>query len=172
MGLFGRSAQTVGFTREEIAAAYLRGEGLEVGALHLPLKLPAEARARYVDRMTVEELRRHYPELPDKQACFDRDRVTTSLEHVLKDYREGAEVSRREHYLEWARDVDKLVEPYFSAQVNGYIEQRYSIHFHNWTPVAFLELVVFVLQEGLIAAELVQFCTREVEMIVVLRRRA
>jgi hypothetical protein len=89
MGLFGRSAQTVGFTREEIAAAYLRGEGLEVGALHLPLKLPAEARARYVDRMTVEELRRHYPELPDKRACFDRDRVTTSLEHVVKDYREG-----------------------------------------------------------------------------------
>jgi hypothetical protein len=33
-------------------------------------------------------------------------------------------------------------------------------------------LVLFVLQEGLIAAELVQFCTRDVEMIMVLRRRA
>lgn len=51
--------------RRHLAGRYLRGEGIEVGALHLPLGLPRGARARYVDRMGVEELRVHYPELDD-----------------------------------------------------------------------------------------------------------
>jgi SAM-dependent methyltransferase len=49
--------------RRHLAGRYLRGDGIEVGALHLPLALPRGARARYVDRMGVEDLRAHYPEL-------------------------------------------------------------------------------------------------------------
>jgi SAM-dependent methyltransferase len=51
--------------RRHLAGRYLRGDGLEVGALHLPLGLPRGARARYVDRMSVEDLRAHYPELDE-----------------------------------------------------------------------------------------------------------
>jgi SAM-dependent methyltransferase len=51
--------------RRRLAKRYLRGDGLEIGALHLPLSLPRGARARYVDRMGVEELRAHYPELEE-----------------------------------------------------------------------------------------------------------
>ncbi|MDP8911486.1 MAG: methyltransferase domain-containing protein [Actinomycetota bacterium] len=49
--------------RTKLASRYLRGEGLEIGALHQPLRLPDGARARYVDRMSTEDLREHYPEL-------------------------------------------------------------------------------------------------------------
>jgi SAM-dependent methyltransferase len=49
--------------REAAAAHYLKGTGLEIGALHNPLKVPSAARVRYVDRMPVAELRRQYPEL-------------------------------------------------------------------------------------------------------------
>jgi len=49
--------------RTELAARFLAGEGLEIGPLHLPLALPPQARARYVDRMPVEQLREEYPEL-------------------------------------------------------------------------------------------------------------
>jgi SAM-dependent methyltransferase len=49
--------------RRVIAHLYLRGSGLEIGALHRPLKVPRKARVSYVDRMTVDELRKHYPEL-------------------------------------------------------------------------------------------------------------
>lgn len=49
--------------RRELAARFLCGEGLEIGPLHLPLKMPPGARARYVDRMPVERLREEYPEL-------------------------------------------------------------------------------------------------------------
>jgi predicted SAM-dependent methyltransferase len=49
--------------RRRLAARYLRGNGIEVGALHQPLKVPSAATVRYVDRMTVDDLHKHYPEL-------------------------------------------------------------------------------------------------------------
>jgi SAM-dependent methyltransferase len=52
-------------TRRRLAERYLCGSGLEIGALHMPLPLPDGASARYVDRKTVPELRREFPELDD-----------------------------------------------------------------------------------------------------------
>ena len=42
--------------RQRFSARYLRGEGLELGALHKPLQVPPEAKVRYVDLHTLEEL--------------------------------------------------------------------------------------------------------------------
>lgn len=50
-------------TRRRLAARHLRGEGLEIGALHRPFPLPAGARVRYVDRLTTAQLREEYPGL-------------------------------------------------------------------------------------------------------------
>jgi SAM-dependent methyltransferase len=44
-------------------AVWLTGDGIEIGALHRPLAVPATAQVRYVDRMTEPDLRQHYPEL-------------------------------------------------------------------------------------------------------------
>jgi SAM-dependent methyltransferase len=49
--------------REELARRYLKGDGIEVGALNGALRLPRCARVRYVDRMTAGELRAAYPEV-------------------------------------------------------------------------------------------------------------
>lgn len=46
-----------------LANTYLRGNGLEIGALFNPLPLPRGAKAKYVDRMSVEQLRLQYPNL-------------------------------------------------------------------------------------------------------------
>jgi SAM-dependent methyltransferase len=45
--------------------AYLQGDGIEIGALHRPLRLRGLpiTRIRYVDRWPAERLREHYPEL-------------------------------------------------------------------------------------------------------------
>jgi predicted SAM-dependent methyltransferase len=53
--------------REAVASHYLRGTGIEIGALHNPLKVPRAVNVRYVDRMTVAELRKQYPELASKE---------------------------------------------------------------------------------------------------------
>ena len=44
-------------------ASWLSGHGIEIGALHRPLPLPSGAQVTYVDRLPVDELRRHYAEL-------------------------------------------------------------------------------------------------------------
>jgi SAM-dependent methyltransferase len=57
--------------REKLAVLYLRGEGLEIGALHLPLKTPENVKVRYVDIVTREENIRRFPEL-------DASRIVTT----------------------------------------------------------------------------------------------
>jgi len=43
------------------------GSGIEIGALHNPMTLPPSARVTYVDRISTEELRRMYPEVPQEK---------------------------------------------------------------------------------------------------------
>jgi len=50
-------------TNREHFAQQLSGRGLEIGPLHTPLALPPGVTVDYVDRCTVEELRKQYPEL-------------------------------------------------------------------------------------------------------------
>lgn len=49
--------------RKILADAFLVGEGIEIGALHHPLRVRRSVQVHYVDRKTVAELRREYPEL-------------------------------------------------------------------------------------------------------------
>ncbi len=50
--------------RVSLGKKYLLGEGIEIGALHNPLKLASEkAKVRYMDHFPEDELRAHYPEL-------------------------------------------------------------------------------------------------------------
>lgn len=49
--------------RDGLAAKFLSGSGLEIGALQRRLNLPPGCDARYVDRMPFEMLLEHYPEL-------------------------------------------------------------------------------------------------------------
>jgi SAM-dependent methyltransferase len=179
--------------RRAIANRYLRGNGLEIGALHNPLRVPSSARVRYVDRLTVPELERQYPELrreklvavdivddgehlttvpdasqdfvianhflehcqdplgalesmlrvlrpggvlylavPDRRFNFDADRPVTPLEHVLEDHRAGPAGSRRDHYEEWARLVDRVDDEQIESHVARLLDEDYSIHFHVW----------------------------------------
>jgi SAM-dependent methyltransferase len=49
--------------RRTLSARFISGDGIEIGALHEPLGVSNRARVRYVDRMSVADLRTHYPEL-------------------------------------------------------------------------------------------------------------
>jgi SAM-dependent methyltransferase len=49
--------------RRRLAAQYLTGSGLEIGPLHLPLRVPSSVTVRYVDRFDIQAIREHYPEL-------------------------------------------------------------------------------------------------------------
>jgi SAM-dependent methyltransferase len=188
--------------RNRLSSQYLRGAGLEIGALHMPLSVPSRASVSYVDRYTVPQLREHYPELdtcdivtphiiddgetlstlaeqsvdfvianhmiehcqdpigtikshlrvlrpggviymavPDCRFTFDRDRQITPLAHLRRDHIEGPGWSRREHYEQWARFVDQVPEAEVARRAEELDDRDYSIHFHVWTPDAFLEML-------------------------------
>jgi SAM-dependent methyltransferase len=62
---FSRPERHDAWDRLGIADKYLKGNGIEIGALHSPLTVPTSANVQYVDRMTTIDLRKHYPELND-----------------------------------------------------------------------------------------------------------
>src|SRR6266566_4993136 len=49
-------------TRDDLSFRYLRGDGIEIGALFNPLRVPPEARVTYVDHAGLDELREIYSE--------------------------------------------------------------------------------------------------------------
>jgi SAM-dependent methyltransferase len=216
--------------RKALARKYLAGDGVEIGALHKPLALPSGARVRYVDRMDVGELRRHYPELagqrlcepeiiddgerletiadasldfvvanhfiehtqdplttlanharvlkpggvlylgvPDKRHTFDRERETTSIAHIVRDHREGPEVSRREHYEDWARCVDGA--PDIAGRAQELIDEQYSIHFHVWTLEAFRALIEHAQAAEALPLQVEEIVPNGEEFIAILRKR-
>jgi predicted SAM-dependent methyltransferase len=53
--------------RQYLADIYIKGGGIEIGALHHPLPIKnKKAVVKYVDRMDEKDLRRQYPELKDE----------------------------------------------------------------------------------------------------------
>lgn len=77
-------------TRRDLAAELLRGAGIEIGALHFPITLPPGVSIRYVDRMTVPELRAHYPELDGQDLVpvdvVDNGEVLSTIESESLDF--------------------------------------------------------------------------------------
>jgi len=74
-----------------------------------------------------------YYAVPDRRFGFDRERPLTPFEHLIRDDKEGPEVSRLEHFHEWVRFVAQITRPdEIEKQVSELIKSNYSIHFHVW----------------------------------------
>jgi predicted SAM-dependent methyltransferase len=184
--------------REALASIYLRGAGIEVGALNNPLKVPSDVTVQYVDIKLPEELEKFYvgvtdikaPDivtdgekltgvadesqdfvianhfiehcedpigtienflrvvkpngilfltLPDKRFTFDFCRPVTTFEHLMRDYRDGGEWSRFGHHEEMHRLLFGITD---ETQIRRHIEQLAETHYHVWTQIEMLELVV------------------------------
>jgi SAM-dependent methyltransferase len=50
-----------------VFSEFLRGNGIEIGALNNPFRVPDKARVRYVDKFTAEEMSKTYPDVPTHQ---------------------------------------------------------------------------------------------------------
>ena len=221
--------------REDLARRYLFGEGIEIGPMTMPLRVPRGVAVRYVDRLSRDDLLRlegpaliqneldpslipeidvldeadrlaafaddcvdfvvanhvieHLPDplvaleqmlritrpggvllliLPDARHTFDADRPRTTVEHVLRDREEGPEVSRLEHYEEWARLIDHASGDDVRQRVEEYAASDARHHFHVWELAGFLQLLVTVA----LPCEIVHAQSYHEEFAVVLRVRA
>jgi SAM-dependent methyltransferase len=88
--------------RIALAKRFIRGCGIEIGALHNPLWVPPGSRVTYVDRMDENDLRRHYPELNDwpleKVNIVDDGEKLTAFEANSQDF------IIANHFLEHTQD--------------------------------------------------------------------
>ncbi|GEM_PF-611002 len=67
--------------RRGLGVRFLEGDGIEIGALQNPMPVPPKAKVRYVDRLSLAQLRAHYPELDghplvDPSILADADKLT------------------------------------------------------------------------------------------------
>lgn len=217
--------------RTTLAKKYLHGLGIEVGALHLPLSVSSHARVKYVDRLSVSELRMQYPELneslfvdvdiidngeklekiesnslnfvianhflehcenpigtiesflrvlkkggilylaiPEKRMTFDSERPITPLEHLIKDYKQCPDCSRKEHFYEWTAFVDKKVGDEIEKHVERLMRERYSIHFHVWTYLELFELITYLKRKLHFEFEVQEFVFTGSENIFIIKK--
>lgn len=219
--------------RTLLSSKYLRGEGLEIGALHVPLTVSGAATVKYVDRLPLQELREMYPELqsyeivepdilddgqnlgtiedssqdfvianhflehcpnplaalknihrvlrlggvfflalPDKRFTFDVDRAVTTFDHVLRDFEDGPEWSKQNHYEEWVSVVEKLSGQSAQEQIDNLMRKEAWIHFHVWTQREMFELLASARKKLGLSFEIECFLKSELECIFVLRKIA
>jgi SAM-dependent methyltransferase len=90
-------------TREDVAARYLTGDGIEIGALNFPLRVPRRARVRYVDREPLDRLVENYGGLYPGTALVAPDVVDDG--EVLGAFADGsADFIVANHMLEHTED--------------------------------------------------------------------
>jgi SAM-dependent methyltransferase len=105
--------------------------------------------------------------LPDPRRTFDAPRPRTTVEHLFSDHRHGPQVSRREHYEEWARFNEELPDVLVPGRVAEFEREDARHHFHVWELADFLEL----LRALKLPAELELAQASNDEFAIVLRKR-
>jgi predicted SAM-dependent methyltransferase len=220
-------------TREDLARRHLFGEGIEMGALTSPLRVPPDVTVRHVDYKSRADLLRDegptlsalgvdpraIPEidvvddagtlsafdddeldfvianhvlehvedpisalhnflrvlrpdgilfltLPDARRTFDAPRARTSVEHVVRDHREGPEISRRDHYEEWARHIEGVPAEKIAERAAEFAREDARHHFHVWELESFLALLLSLA----LPYELAEARAYGIEFAVVLRK--
>lgn len=226
-----RNALTSTLNREQLAHIYIRGEGLELGALNNPLPVSPHAHVRYVDFATAEAVAEQFPghavktpdiiddavtltsvedssqdfviachilehledpigaiktwfrvlkpggvlfmSIPDRRFTFDFHRKLTPLDHLLADHEQGPAWSREAHMKELEEEYrstyDVQDEEVLRLLLNWQREGRGHTHFHVWTQLEMLELVLALRRSG-ISFDIECFCAYEIEGTFVLRK--
>jgi predicted SAM-dependent methyltransferase len=130
--------------RRVFAKRYLSGRGLEIGALHKPLKAARRAKVRYVDRMPVEELRSHYPELSGEALApvevIDDGEALATIPDASEDFIVA------NHFLEHCEDPIRTIETHLSKLNPGGVlfyavpDKRYTFDFRR-TPTPLQHMI-------------------------------
>jgi SAM-dependent methyltransferase len=104
--------------------------------------------------------------LPDARRSWDAQRPRTTVEHLLRDHREGPHWSRREHYEEWARYIEGVGEDGIAARADEFASEGAKHHFHVWD----LEDFVALLRALDLPCELELAQANHAEFAVILRK--
>lgn len=108
--------------------------------------------------------------VPDKRLYGpDKLRDITPFEHFVRDYREGPEWSRADHFREVGRVRLNLAGDELESFVNEKIAQDAHTHFHVWSPDAFLRMLIDAKSIIGVDYEIVEFASYGHEALAVLK---
>ena len=87
--------------------------------------------------------------IPNKEETFDHERPVTDFAHLERDFSEGPEWSKRQHFEEFVEfaDLEDIGRPGWQTEVeretliSKLINNDYSIHFHVWDTNAMIEMI-------------------------------
>ena len=135
----GRNGLT-SINREMLAHIYLRGDGLELGALNNPLAVSPDAHVKYVDFATAEAVAEQFPGHAVKTPDIVDDAVTlTSVDDNSQDFVIAC------HILEHLEDPIGAIKTWFRVLKPGGVlfmsipDRRFTFDFHRKvTPLAHL----------------------------------
>jgi hypothetical protein len=96
----------------------------------------------------------------------------TSLDHLIRDYKEGPEWSKVSHYHEYVRLVEKFPEEQVWARQQALINIDYSIHFHVWTSETFSEWLFYCQKQLGFGFTIELFQENSIEIVMILRKIA
>ncbi|MBW8051172.1 MAG: methyltransferase domain-containing protein [Cytophagales bacterium] len=137
--------------RESIANLYLTGNGIEIGALHLPLKVPPSASVKYVDILPKSELEKHYPELLKDYELVEVD-IVDDGEYLIKIQNSSLNFVIACHFLEHCQNPIAAVENFLRVLKPGGIlylavpDKRYT--FDKDRPITSFEHLLKDYEEG------------------------
>lgn len=111
-----------------------------------------------------------YLAVPDCRKTFDAPRAVTTLEHLWRDYEEGPQSSREEHYRDWALHVNGRTGADLESWWRLLDAVDYSIHFHVWRPMDVLELLLDVGRRLGLAIDVREFVQHAEECVAIVER--
>jgi predicted SAM-dependent methyltransferase len=82
--------------------------------------------------------------VPDARHTYDAPRSRTTIEHVLRDHRDGPHTSRQGHYEEWARILEGKPEGLVAERTAEFAREDARLHFHVWELEGFLTLLAAI----------------------------
>ena len=89
----------------------------------------------------------------------------------MKDHESGPTQSRHDHYVEWVRLKEKIDEANLPEKVRDLEKMNYSIHFHVWDALSFLNFLYCCRERYQLPMEFVISASDPDEFIVLLRKR-
>jgi predicted SAM-dependent methyltransferase len=117
--------------RNFLAHHYIHGNGIEIGAAHLPVKMPPGAHVKYVDVFTADELREVFPQEYKKVDIVDID-VVDDGETLAKFKDNTLDFIIANHFIEHCLDpIGTILNMYAKLRREGVIymgipEKRYT----------------------------------------------
>jgi predicted SAM-dependent methyltransferase len=108
--------------------------------------------------------------VPDKRFTFDVRRPVTTFEHLLTDHQKGGEWSRFGHHEEAHRLILGITD---KKQIQRNMQEMGHTHYHVWTQIEMLEMIVRLRRELALDFDLEVFLNHaRLEGILIIRKGA